>query len=162
VLRGIKIYRNCCPWEQSLDPTSTASWWMFDFLLSSSHHHHLCPRRPNSLPTVDVQQHRAPPLSRGMWAGSILLGVVEGIREGGNQGGPRKWEAHVLHHETRHDFGHASLSLFLSSPAPPLTTWPPSIPNVMTIPAQGPMTMSRNPTRKSRTPRRQWQPNAEL
>jgi hypothetical protein len=34
-----------------------------------------------------------------MWAGSILLGVVEGIWEGGNQGGPRKWEAQEVRDE---------------------------------------------------------------
>ena len=57
---------------------------------------HLHPRQTYSIATVGIQLHCAPPLSRGMWAGSILLD--EGIQEGGTQLGPR-----VVRHERRHD-----------------------------------------------------------
>src|SRR6266581_1285584 len=94
---------------RSLSPTSTASTVDVGFISPSFHHldhsHH-----PDLFLSVDIHPHGAPPLSRGMWARSTLLGegIVEGGKLGGGSGRPKRCR------ELRHDFRRVSFSLFFS------------------------------------------------
>src|SRR6266568_6486623 len=104
---------------RSLSPTSTASTVDVGFISPSFHHldhsHH-----PDLFLSVDIHPHGGPPLFRGMWARSTLLG--EGIVEGGTLGGPRKWEAQkVSRIETRLS-SCLILAVFFCITPPPLTS----------------------------------------
>src|SRR6266702_4876580 len=61
---------------------------------SFSYYHHLhCPS-PQLAPNRGHPPTQAPPLSRGMWACSILLD--RGVWREEHKGGPSKWEAQLV------------------------------------------------------------------
>jgi hypothetical protein len=72
--------------ERSFNSTSTVDAVDVGSTLNSSCYHQLSSPRQLVASCLN-QPHRAPPLSTGMWAGSTLLSVDEGIWEGETAGG---------------------------------------------------------------------------
>jgi hypothetical protein len=73
------------------------------------------PSPPNSLASADFKTHRAPPLVRGMWAGSTR----RRDQVAGSRGDP--WSGRPTQCVARHDESYASSFVFSYLPPPPLT-----------------------------------------
>jgi len=109
----VKIEHAYCAHERSFN---LINWsFIFPSLVACRH--------PSLQPAMEMQPHRAPPLSRGMWAGSIILEKGSGRKD--QQGGPRKWEAHTVRHKVGHD-NHCGSFLPFPPPFPALTNYLPN------------------------------------